>query len=505
METRQIKSVALAVHENGFNGLLSSKERVSLLCISAITGVLAFYLFKRLYPYPNFLPDSYFYINAAFSNESINIWPIGYSKFLRLFSSFTHSHYLLIFFQYCFLQGSIFYFTLTLSNLFNTGKWATRLLVILNTVNPILLYLSNMVCSDALFTGLSLIWITQLFGLSGRPTLKQYACHATCLLLAFSMRYSALYYPLISLAVILLSRDSLRNKFAGAALVVLLIGGFVAGTMRAYKKQTGITLFSPFGGWQMATNALYALSRSGATETALMPARLQPLRAVVTRHLDSLKRLKVRPDSIPGIYYLWDENAPLKKYMNRQYAGDTTTPYLKRWSSQATLFSDYGSRYMANHPKNYMRYFLLPNLRAYYLPPAEFLGVYNMGSDSVSMSAKLWFDLKTQRVQTYFKSKRIQMAKIYTVLSAIINTLFLLSVMGTVLLYGLRLIPKPLWMMVIVWSVHIVFSVLASPVVLRYEIFTMILALSGLLILLPRMIERQREGSESTMDYPLGI
>src|SRR5690606_7000897 len=66
-----------------------SREGRQLLTVSGTVILIQFIIFKYLYPFPNFLPDSYSYMEAAFNNQFINMWPIGYSKFLRLFSVFT--------------------------------------------------------------------------------------------------------------------------------------------------------------------------------------------------------------------------------------------------------------------------------------------------------------------------------------------------------------------------------------------------------------------------------
>ncbi|HEV2353921.1 MAG TPA: hypothetical protein VGR89_06750, partial [Puia sp.] len=68
-----------------------------------ITGImlLEFVIFKILYPFPDFFSDSYSYITAAQLHFDVNIWPIGYSRFLAGFRRWvSHSGPALITFQY---------------------------------------------------------------------------------------------------------------------------------------------------------------------------------------------------------------------------------------------------------------------------------------------------------------------------------------------------------------------------------------------------------------------
>ena len=69
--------------------------------------LLQFIIFKFKYPFANYMPDSYSYIEAAYNNTDVNMWPVAYSKFLRLFSVLTHSDKILVGFQYLFLQISL--------------------------------------------------------------------------------------------------------------------------------------------------------------------------------------------------------------------------------------------------------------------------------------------------------------------------------------------------------------------------------------------------------------
>src|SRR5581483_12291373 len=119
------------------------RENRITIALSTVVSIAAFIWLKLLYPFPNFLPDSYSYLKAAFNNQSINMWPIGYSMFLRLFSSFTRSDTALIFTQYLLLQTALLYFLLTLRYLLAPPKWTMRVILIASIANPLSLLISN--------------------------------------------------------------------------------------------------------------------------------------------------------------------------------------------------------------------------------------------------------------------------------------------------------------------------------------------------------------------------
>src|SRR6186713_2289242 len=88
----------------GFGHFLWKNKWNKAYLITAFAAfLLQFILFKIRYPYANYMPDSYSYLEAAFTNADVNMWPVAYSKFLRLISVFTHSDKILIGVQFLFL------------------------------------------------------------------------------------------------------------------------------------------------------------------------------------------------------------------------------------------------------------------------------------------------------------------------------------------------------------------------------------------------------------------
>jgi len=466
------------ITENTFaRWIFYNRQHSKLLILSLLAIIIQFVLFKERYPFPNFLPDSYSYLLAAFNNVDINIWPIGYSRFLRLLSCFTASDTALVLFQYLFLQGTVLYLLFTAMYFFKPPKIVVSILFAGSLLNPLLMHVSNFVSSDALFASLSIIWFTQLLWILFQPSNGIWITHAIVLLLVFTVRYNALYYPLVSILVISYATLNFKKKVGAIAMIILLISSFMLYTVRGYRLKTGRVQFSAFGGWQLASNALFAYAHVKQPQSAIT-RKLHDLLTVTNKHMDSLFLLAHRPDSVLGIYYLWNEQAPLKQYMHQQYRQDTITDSFKKWASMGPLYSEFGSYLVRNYPLAFLRYYLLPNFKNYYSPEAEFLAEYNMRRDSVDDIAKIWFHYSTHRVYANVSGYKIRLADYFPVALAVINLLFILGYVAVLSMRSYILMDaglnKALKFFAFLWSINVLFSVMASPVVMRYQVFPMV-------------------------------
>jgi protoporphyrinogen oxidase len=483
-----------------YDFVFRNRKNKIALWLAAVCLLVQFIVFKVLFPYANFMPDSYSYIEAAYRNSDINTWPIGYSKFLRVFSAFIHSDTALVLFQYIFLEASIIYFVFTIAYFFKPGKVITYILLAFFVFNPVLLFTSNYVSADALFTSLSLLWLSQLLWILFRPHSRYIWLQAGLLFLAFTVRYNALYYPIVTVIVLLVSHMKWRLRLLGIMASLVFVCLFIWHSSNKYNELTGKRQFSAFGGWQLASNALYMYSRMDNDHDA-PPERFAALHKVVRHHLDSLRQLEKRPDTVPGIYYLW--SGPLIQYLTYKWGKDTSTPSFKKWASMAPLYADYGLYLIKKHPVDFAKNYLLPNTIKYYVPPIEFLGQYNMKSDSVGQLAKTWFGYKSERIKAY--TKELKSFGAFSTINTIINLSFILGFFGFILFDGLRQanqkVCRSTFVIAALWVINISFSVLASPIVLRYQIFLMIVSFTFSVMFVDYLIKAGRkEISKTTME-----
>jgi hypothetical protein len=479
--------------------LRADQENRRLLRFSIIAVIVQFLAFKAFYPFPNFMPpDSSNYIEAAFANDTINFWAIGYSKFLRLFSSLTNSHIALVVFQYMILEASLLYFLLSIRYLLAPGIWTFRILIGISLLNPLVPHISNFVSSDCLFTALSLVWFTHLLWIAYNPSYRQIVWHAIILLLAFIVRHNALYFPFISIAVILLIRVQNNIKWTGIALILILLGGFIGRTQYEYYKLTGTVQYSAFGGWQLAANALYGYAHAKLVKPESIPEKFRGIHSVVNKHMDSLNHIFVifRPDHNIGVYYLWDPESPLKVYLEKESGKDTITPYFNRWAAMGSLYKSYGSYLIFHHPKLFLKHFVWINFLKYYAPPPGFMEYYNIERDHVDPIVVTWFDWKNDKVYNNFRDQKIKIVSVFPVIWAAVNFIFLACYAAFAALGGFKecssIVRQILRLSIFVWLSNMIFSVLSAPIELRYQLFPMLIIYPILCLLLSYLLAKTK-------------
>ncbi|TDX00471.1 NAD(P)/FAD-dependent oxidoreductase [Dinghuibacter silviterrae] len=463
------------VEDSGGFGAFVFRQNRKVVWWSAIILLLEFIFFKTLYPFANFIFDSHIYIDSAERGLAINVWPTGYSKFLSLIHFFSHSDMVLVFVQYLLLEATALYLYFTILYFLQPGRWSKSIILFFILCNPAFLSISNYVLSDALFLSLSLVWFAQLIWLIYRPKWATIIFNAVILLLLFTIRYQALYYPLITIVVMWICRMPIRVRLAGIFFTVLLLGLFINSQMRAYKAISGKAQFSAFSGWQLASNAMLMYRHLPGEPDDEMPGKFKPLHRLVVSTLDSFNRTIYRPDSAAQIFYLWDKGSPLIKYFRAGFRlNQNPNSFFTSWAAIAPLYQEYGLYLIKKHPAAYLQYFVGQNLIWYAEPATEFLGVYDHGTDSVSELEQRWFGYESKQIQS--SSNRIlYIDDIYPALSAIIKMAFIVGAIGFLFFGGIKQSPATYRLLLMIvglfWTLDLGFSLLASPVVLRYQLF----------------------------------
>jgi hypothetical protein len=274
----------------------------------------------------------------------------------------------------------------------------------------------------------------------------------------------------------ILSKQPVKQKLIGISASILLIAAFVSYTAGQYKNLTGIRQFTPFTGWQMANNAMYAYRYIDSANRQLVPEKFRTLDGMVRHYFDTSRDLKTHPTEtlVASTVYMWDHKSPLQKYMKQSFKKDSSSSPLKQWASMSPLYYAYGSYLISLYPKAYFSYYLLPNMLKYYVPPGEFLDEYNMGRDTVAQIAQFWFGYKSKNVHSIFKSSKVDVLGFVPVLSGTMNLLFCLGILSLFMLGCVNrksLLFKCLLLTLIVWLANFIFSVFASPITLRYQLF----------------------------------
>jgi protoporphyrinogen oxidase len=467
------------VSNNSFKRFLQRRRNKIYLRLSVLAIILQFSVFKHYYPQASFINgDSYVYLETAYYNKDINTYPTGYSKFLRILSTFTTSDTVLVACQYLMIQFSCLFLLFTIFYFYRPGRFVEGFLLSFIVLNPLFLYLSNSILSDALFIPLSLTWFTLLIWILQRPNYKIIFWQAIVLFLAFMVRYNALYYPIFGSVALIFTKMNPKLKTIAIIGSIIPILFFIGFTGSKYKQLTGDNEYSPFTGWQMANNAMYAYRFVDSVRLKPTPNKFKELDRMVRTYFDtSGKNIQRNPQEMlmASTVYMWDSHSPLNKYMDKRFRSDSSlSGEFKRWASMAPLYKDYGSWLITHYPIEFARYYIWPNMLKYYTPPVEFLDKYNMGKDSVHEIAKAWFHYNTRKVKTAFSDYNIKTLNFYPILIGTLNGIYLMAVMIYFILWDKERRKR---MKVIIflsgglWIFNFCFSVIASPIALRFQIY----------------------------------
>jgi hypothetical protein len=487
-----------------------------ILWMVAVATIIQFGIFKYLYPYASFIHgDSFAYINTANKNPDISTYMVGYARFLRFFSVFSNSDFALTAFQYLLIQSSAMFLLFTIFYFYKPAKTTQFILIIFMLFNPLFLYLSNLVSSDCFFAALSLAWFSLLLWILHRPTVQIIIWHTLLLFIAFTVRYNALIYPVIAAVAIGLSPMSLRRKLLSIAMGVLACGLFIIYTGNKYKALTGSWQYSPFSGWQIANNGMYAYRYVDSRERKPVPQQFEALDNMIRAYFDSTRDTKKHwiEETDASTFYMWDSRLPLMQYKDHRFEKDSTATRFKKWASMGPLYTKYGVFIIKQYPFQYIGHFLWPNSKKYFAPPVEFLESYNSGKDSVYDVAKNWFGYKTRHLYTRTGTLNIRILNFYPTLTGTMNVVLAACLVCFLLLHGLKKktpFRQCIVLVSVTWLTNAGFTIFASSVALRFQAFPILLITTFALMLIDWMVKSSgeladqsiRKGYTNEMDKP---
>ena len=471
-----------------FRAFVFTENRIHGLLI-LILMLLQWVIFKLLYPFPDFFSDSYSYISAARMNLGVNIWPIGYSWFLGLFHRITYSGLALNSFQFLAYMFSALYFYLTVTFFYCTGINTRIFLSLFLFFNPLFLYVANYVTSDILFISMSIVWLTQLLWILNRPALYQVFVQALLVFIMFTFRYNAMIYPVIAAGVFILSKQKVWVKALGIVLAPVLILPFILWSSHEAKMMTGTAQFPPIlGGWQWGNNALYMRGFITEDSNAFPTAQTAELDRIARRFFSQPNRPQDQLASYVANFFIRQWDAPLKQYMMRHYYppksdyGDIVA-----WGKSAVVFDQYGKFLIKRHPLAFARYYLLVNAKNYFIPPLEKLEIYNLGSDELWPEGQYWFHYPSPKIRSISKPLQGTVLGLFPILFLILHIYYAVGLFLFIKRGGFKKVSRTVQYTILIITVFLglnaAFSIFANIVVIRYEIFPMLVFLTFAMML----------------------
>jgi hypothetical protein len=194
-----------------------------------------------------------------------------------------------------------------------------------------------------------------------------------------------------------------------------------------------------------------------------------------------LKRIKTE-HKVGHAVFLWDKNSPLKRYLY-YYVHKNHVNYFPAWQTVSVMYGDYAKRLILDHPRAFTRYYLYPNIKNLLVPERECLKGFDE-TYTVADCSKEWFGIKNVNARPLYPRLKGLLVSPYPYVNTL---LLLLSLVLPVLLLLQSYRQTGQWKsphlpLLLFWGAYYVigaaFTVLASVVVLRYQLPFLTIALA---------------------------
>lgn len=362
------------------------KNQKKLLTVALLTSTVLFLLLQFLFPHPDFFFDSFSYVKDAATHTGFGYRPQGYPDFLY----FIHNNIsaragAVVFIQYLLFFLSSIFCLLSCDYLFGIPTKLRYFVLLLVIANPMLLFQSNLISSDSLFCSLTVFWFTSLVWIIKKPNWATLVLQALLLVTCLYVRYVALFFPLVTAGVFLVSRIKIAYKISGIALSLLLVYSYVNWQENKIEGMFKVRVFSGFSGWQIANNALCYYKKIDIKEKNLPDNETRIINRIVKARIDN-----VYEDGGVGTQYMWDKRSPLRLYLRSRakYEGEV---YYPEWLQSSYDIGRYGWALVKHDPMAYVQYFILPNYKYFLIPDPEILADYNCFYLPIPPECKAWF------------------------------------------------------------------------------------------------------------------
>jgi hypothetical protein len=359
------------------------------------------------------------------------------------------------------------------------------------------------VLSDPLFILLSVWYITLLLWIIKKPHWVAFVLQAVLLYWAFQIRYTALYYPLLTFFAFVLSK---KVHIGIKALCISFSFLFIYASYNKIKNKvgecTGVQVFSGFSGWQLANNVMGLYPHINTSADFPDNTDMHLLDTIARIYIDSIPTdiLKRITNNELTSAFLWQPKGPLKIY-TYIYSNKYKLSYFVAWHQVSEIYDEFGKTIIKNHPAAFLKYYIWPNTKLYFMPEPEVLGEYVNKPVALPEGTIKWFNLKAKEIGNPMLEPMIVVTKIATwfkFLIALLNPL-----LPILLLLKLKKGPKEqadidkesiiFWILMV--GCNMAFSIFAALIVLRYECLWLILGFCFPLIMLDRLFTIRKNPS----------
>ena len=468
------------------------RENRKLFFITVGLLVYHFILLKIFYPHTIVIGDGHHYVRVAMNNLEISGWPIGYPKLLELIHFFAKGDWAVGCFQYILLEGAVLYFYFTVQYLLRPGKLVSLVTLGCLLVNPFILFIGNYVLSDGPFAAFTILWFTFTLWYLYKPRPVYTFLIVISFILAYSIRYYAMFYPIISIPIFLLSTGRWWVKGSAILLGCLLLFGFRWYTENLFVQSIGKREFSPLSGWRLAGNALIMYRHFSIPQRAedIVPPGLQGLHRVVLQDLSVMPTPDEVPDRLLVNYFTFQLSSPLSRYSKVYFDDYITTPEIRRWDSVGSTYREYGFFLIKMHPVSYLRFYVWQGVDWYIHPKVDITNVFPSGGVPILEETRKWFGYTGN--WSACSSTNFYSITYFPIVVTVLNLLLVLCLINFFLGGCYRaaspLVKKLVIFVAAYWLIDFGFVIFTTPALLRYAMSGMIVNIAFVPFLLERIL-----------------
>jgi hypothetical protein len=364
--------------KDSFWCFLFQKNNIPDLVACFVACLLGYVFIHHFYPYPATYSDSFSYVLAAAEDRFFIFRPFGYSAFLQFVHSISHSLAAVIIVQFVIYFISVTLLSFVLKRTFPIHSPVVRILLELSIAfSPVAIYMCNALMSDVLFGCCVLLMIAMLIIMIFESSWVAMALYVVFFFISLFVRYSAMFFPIAVIPVILfMKKKAIKWTAVGCSLVAFII--FYQNVTQNMYKAVHLNQFSTgFDGWQLANNAMNMLPFIETEAQKPNNNKVAALHNFCYHKYDSLILQMTDSGRVVTAGFLWDPNMPLKQYLF-QYMNKTGMAYPVAWAKLGgSVYSDYGKWLILNYPVDFWKYYLKLNIPfAFYPKKLEMVGHY---------------------------------------------------------------------------------------------------------------------------------
>ncbi len=343
-----------------------SKEKWSL---SYLLGLYVFFfiILKICYPEPYYHVDSFGYILCSIKNTIGGYRPFGYSFILRFLYGIMDSPSFITLVQYFMSAFSGISLLLLLKNIFPPpDKWIFLLFSFLFVASPSVLYLTQWMMSDSIFTSLSHFWLFSLIVLLlKKNNYKSFVFflifHVLILYFLYFIRHAGLVFSILTSVLFVMRFKKSGMLMLPVCFMIVFLNITMASDMN--EKEYGVKTASGFGGWLRANNAMILIPHiDDQPEEFNSPVSVEIHRLSLGYSDATYGFASVMKASI-----MWQEKSPLHDYLKKVKKQFPEKGYISLRKELDGVYGGYANELIRKHPFLFLKEFVFPNfLRIFY-------------------------------------------------------------------------------------------------------------------------------------------